>query len=653
MIIKMTMFFILLLLLLVAAPGVKADAWIKDGSNIITEENILSGKLQGLYDTKGVIIILETFQELENAKAAGKENFKKYGLHKMENGNPMLNLYIVYVNRSNSLKIFYGSRCGLDPQTLDDAMKSELVSGKIAEGTYDEAFLNLIDALESLVAEKLEEGLQCAIEIKKSRMEFTIDPRVYEPRSKENPYGRGLERGQNPYDDGIVTEYDPLVCTLDTSDLDIKGDVTYSFQGTKSGKIASGKIMCKSGKCTASLPPGKSKRGEILTCTMKPANLPEYEASVTAAQYVYMFVPLNLPGVKNIKEQYDFYVDLSAINNKPDLAAKALYSRRCELTPDDFARIGGKDWLKTLKIEHIYGLGWTDVYILRAAKECAKKMGFVWDPEFDRVIGSSGILGFSFAMPHEASTIDVVFMGQSKSERALAHELGHTYATDNKYLCDEYSYSVYKYENSETPCINSFPECCLMGPGKWLKEEYYDNISHYYYASKSDHSSAAADKMMSVCEENGGKCEYGDVLLLKKCGEGKIVADLFGVMDLEDLQKIIERRKFGEEKQMLLYHMNWFDSRPGCPYVKGKYYGVCCIDENVLIEEGTDCYGEDYSPSDLPGYPPIKPDVCAGSPLPDRTNFDSKYRSIYGSKYWKGDVRYPPEAGLPINPTEV
>jgi hypothetical protein len=427
---KKTFLVILLFSVLVQTTGGRAQ--LTDSANLVANPGAIEKEIRELYLEHGVLLEIVTEESVGNIDDFAEGLFfeKKLDVR----GVPNLNLLVVYSKRENRLRIAHSDRCSLSTEAVLETERSESVSGEIAKGNYGEAFFNLVSALKREIIKEAEKADYCP---SPPAIELNADPGIFEPPTRENPYGKSLDRELNPYDDGIVTVFDPLACTLRIPEE--TGSVSYRVAGSRSGSIESGTIHCKNFECVARIPPGKARRGEEIECKMVYKDK-EYSGRVTVARYVYIFVPVNQERLGNMKEQYEYFVRLSEVGDSTALEGKALYFRG------------------------LYG-DYENIYTAaeRVPKDVQNKLKAGFDPgKGDRVIIIIDDKSFypmgSFAASAELGGSSVVMPG-SRPLHVLSHELGHSVSG----LCDEYTLHLWKKQNAlatENGCPNPFPDCC-------------------------------------------------------------------------------------------------------------------------------------------------------------------------------------------------
>jgi len=426
---------------------------------------------------------------------------------------------------------------------------------------------------------------------------------------------KGMDWELNPYDDGVFTEYDDIVCFGVIEGAE--GKVSYEITGTKSGEIASGEVECSDNLCEVKIPSEKTQRGDEITCKMKGKNEVTSEKAYVAL-HNYILIKLNDPEVTNAKDQFNYYLSASALDEK---TAKAIYrGKKCPVTLDDFPD-GFEDVIENAKkaceeehpeftpeqieecaVEMILKSNSPLVRpvatykIMEKIKESAQNMKEEWNPNLDRVMGMSDVRGElgGFAVTNPPEYRDRIFLGSFV--RTLAHEMGHTYG-----FTDEYLYKAYMgVENPPNP----YPKCCI-------------------------------DSIETSCLEKGGTC----IEIITEGGIGK-----------EDIKCPDDQVPIGDINPMDIEAPGPFDSvdNYGCDILTNPEPGklrteVCCVPLDKVKEIGNNCRPLDKEPTNQ----------CAGMPLPGgyETNddLDKPFRSAMGgSGALDFDWRYPPGSPFPL-----
>lgn len=442
------------------------------------------------------------------------------------------------------------------------------------------------------------------------------------------------------YDDGKITEYDPLICEAVIYDADAgdqaEGKIRAVILPRVNGERITGTLSTASCEfnpetkrhiCTKKFRPKDiqitgSIRGKKLACEAIPYDAYQEGKSVisneyTVARFNYYFIQLNPPEVTNYKEQYDLFTKLSAVDNTLKDTGKPLYLKESRsIKREDFrGYIGGAT------LEQLFYVGATGV-ILPKIDEFVRNMGLEWNPNQDRIVGMSDIReGFT------GKKEDTVFIN-SKAQQVLAHELGHTYG-----LCDEYMWRTglcgYSFQ---LPCDNDYPSCCIDSP---------------------------ANKLQKRLEEEKNKI-FRDGIVFSQW----IDANIASLTDEEllELRKDCPCAKIGGEcvysvtqpEEYALLREDPFEDY--CPPQRkermGSYFGNCYIKEEIARNYGNSCYNfsklGSFELAQCAGMPLKKSDVIF---IEDDTDLFLLYRSIMGyGNQPVGIYRYPSKAKYPLNP---
>jgi hypothetical protein len=232
--------------------------YVTDSANVISNEAELERAIDDFYMYSDVIMMVETVNNVSDIHEYARARFFESDLD--EKGTENLNLLFVYSNASNEMTVAHGEKCSLS--------FSEIAGSFSAKSTVDAKIRNignlLLDAINSLkekIAKKVKNPF-CQFE---ARMDFMVDPVIFEPPSQNKPLGRNLNRNLNPYQDGIVTVYDPLICFMSDVPENVK-KVQYKIEQGGSTML-SGDAECNKGFCEVRFF-GESKRGKTISCTM-------------------------------------------------------------------------------------------------------------------------------------------------------------------------------------------------------------------------------------------------------------------------------------------------------------------------------------------------------------------------------------------------
>lgn len=501
------------------------------------------------------------------------------------------------------------------------------------------------------------------------------------------------------YDDGVITEYDPLICEAIVYDAD-KGDQAEGRVGALVAfriEAADGKYFswvesmgCKFNentkryKCTKRFKLGDRKlpentnlsggiRGKKIKCEVIPRDAYQNGNSRASnefiiAQFNYYFVHLNPPEVTNYKEQYKLFTELSAVNDTIEDTGKALYiKQRFPLAKEDFRNIVlrtflGRVQLEDLTLRELYYIGSLGVLFPKLA-DFMKQTGLEWNIKKDRIIGMSDVLEsglaeiekeyVEFFNPEEWRIEtkwrfgDSVFI-PSRFKDSLVHELGHTYG-----LCDEYFYSIdengYINQLNLFSCDNVYPSCCTDGPENELRKKldqeankgFRDGLTFQGWVVKNFNSLTTEElfglRGQSPCRHIGGECLY---------------------FPMREEGIILESNPKAPEGYVFIQGGTSFNNDSlYCPPENKRFdlsqnFAGCFIKKEKIEDYGKHCYNSVGLIDSAIGN-------CAGMPLKQSANLfienptdlTSSYRSIMGYGYQpSGIYRYPSKAKYPLNP---
>ncbi|MBS3097256.1 hypothetical protein J4209_00505 [Candidatus Woesearchaeota archaeon] len=417
-------------------------------------------------------------------------------------------------------------------------------------------------------------------------------------------YKKPIEIAGEEHD--VITEYDTLIC-------EAKG-----LGGTVNFKILNieKEINCDSAECKAKFEVGKDKdiegwpRGEKIKCTAN--EIGSNEAVVSGFNYIFVHVEPG-PEVTNYKEQYKFYTDLSVIDDNIKSASKPVYLKeKCKVNLEK-----------------------KSATTLNEVDNCVRNFQIRWDPSVDRIIAMSdyfgpyggfttkwveGLVGGELRVMKD----DTLFIGSNK--RSVPHELAHTHG--EKGSCDEYSYGIsYPYGI----CDNDYPWCCIDSPENPLQKRLTElenkifredlTFGNFVKEKVSDEKITEEDlielKNHEPCTAVGAECVYN----------GDIICP--GLLQLRET-----------EYSACLPEIKLKDGA-----LTSWRRGLCCIPFKKLEELGeTNCYKE-FDEKNFELF------NCAGMPLSEEKDLNSKYRSMMGYAMQPDEIFvYPKKAKYPLNP---
>jgi len=336
------------------------------------------------------------------------------------------------------------------------------------------------------------------------------------------------------------------------------------------------------------------------------------------AGYNYFFVHSSPgPKVDNYRDNYKYYVDLSAINNNIALSGKPIY------------------FIKKCKIGRLLFFPDKEFYrgVLKKSDKCVKKWGFNWDKSKDAVIALSDKLGGGRCFTRRDE--DTVFT--SSKERCIAHELGHVYG-----ICDEYRWKRKGRKTGyfeQQPCDNGYPWCCLDNPTNPLHQTLTTKQNEIYQDGKT-FSEWVTYEWSSLTDS-----QLEDLRYQSPCAKTTTASTVCHYTDGDDCPIL-------DEDMLTLTHTLLRDDPDNkvCPPEKkvGAEPARCCVEFDYLESEGiTNCYEQLYKDA-------MDPSECVGMPLSDtgeEGDLTSEYRSIMGRKYLDKDKferQYPFGSKLPL-----
>jgi hypothetical protein len=411
---------------LILQSGMVQAKYVNDTANVIGNEAAIERIIQDFYNEYDIIIILETVDNATDIKELAEKRFSELGLD--DKGTKELNTLILYSNKTREINIAHSKRCSLESSKIMEIFKMEEVIGEINKGNYDEGFLNAVKLLIEKLKEKSKDR-SCSLPVS---MYFGVDEAIYDPPSPDNPYGRSLNRKLNPYDDGIVTVNDPLVCRISRAG-DLK-EVEFTLEWS-SGNVKR-MTECDKGICTYKI--GRiGYRGEKVTCSVN-IDGQKISKDIVIARYVFIFFPLNQKSLGDAKEEYEFFLEISEANTKPEYSVKPIYL--------------------DVPIEKEF---YHDMEPLKdAAIEVCNRI-YEGDISEDRFIAvTDDVLKFDAEGFAYFDSYALCISGKEK--QTLAHELGHSMSN----LCDEYKPYIWKTQNMMIygGCPNQFSECYYIIP---------------------------------------------------------------------------------------------------------------------------------------------------------------------------------------------
>lgn len=428
---------------------------------------------------------------------------------------------------------------------------------------------------------------------------LTVDPSIYKPPSQENPYGRSLNKELNPYNDDVVSTYDPLICTLS---IPFESEMVFFRISRKADDqkkvIKSGTTTCYDSICSIDISSMETNRGEEIECEFI-YNNEKFTDNVFVAEMNYFFVELNPPGVVNLNDQLDYYERLSSFERE-DL--KAIFRKNCVVTSDEFFP-RNIERAKEICIEYInpeldaeeleecalnYALDRYNYQIDLEEKigSCLEESGEQFNIKFDRIIGhSKKFVGASRAFPESG----LVLLADDDIT-LLAHEIAHTYG-----VCDEDDYSQYKKEDLTIKCPNDYPWCAIDSP----ENPFIIGIDG-----------------KASCTANGGECFYAEGLYNPETPD------------------------------------NYLPVNFKCPKIDGGR-NECSVTYERFAELGNNCYPSGFIEKLDRKEAILAALYLAGVPIPDTKDLNSPLRSIMGYPIYRengGEVSYPDGLPYPLGP---
>ena len=252
----------------------------------------------------------------------------------------------------------------------------------------------------------------------------------------------------------VVTEYDTMECSaknpVPTPLRTIEFELLGARKTVQCGNECKAKFEIGEGKDIAALP-----RGQKIKCNAKLTELGLSFPSnnVVVAKYVYYFVPINQPYYGYTTEQYDYFTKLSQVNDRINLAGKAVYLKQTSIAPTT-------------------GLA-RELRFLSRIKNVVKNnvLNGDFDEEKDIITGiatqtiTMQICTGSTACAASFLGPIVLISKMDFSEPTIAHEFGHIIGKN----ADEYKLSKwraqylrgsYKSPLGEDSTLH-FPKCCL------------------------------------------------------------------------------------------------------------------------------------------------------------------------------------------------
>ena len=187
-------------------------------------------------------------------------------------------------------------------------------------------------------------------------------------------------------------------------------------------------------------------RGKQLHCAIFPRpsgeiTEPVRSKDVVVAKYLYYFVPINQESYGNLEEWWDYYLELSEVNSRTDLAGKKIKVEAMNIS---------EQWPENLK--------WNPLYDVHTVIVNSNLVG----GGASRVPFPSKYYFFGLWKTYEKNPV-IMVLGSKKE--TLAHELGHYIGL----MIDEYNINEwwkwgrrigFKNPISENEKVR-FPECCL------------------------------------------------------------------------------------------------------------------------------------------------------------------------------------------------
>lgn len=231
--------------------------------------------------------------------------------------------------------------------------------------------------------------------------------------------------------DLVITEYDELNCNILAEKI-----TTADFRIVDNHeKVLSEKkgVSCNNDKCEYVFRVGKDvknwPRGEInynadstkLKCVVEVDSKKYMSSEVSVAKHIYGFIHSDKSNVNNAKEQFDYFIKLSAL--KHDKVKPIYYSNR-------------------------YRCFISEEKVSKDIEKCFKELYRDYNYKYDRIIGLADDSVFDPKIQH------VILIDDNL--KSLAHEIGHSYN-----LADEYNYDA--YSSIKNP-LNPYPKCAFDNP---------------------------------------------------------------------------------------------------------------------------------------------------------------------------------------------
>lgn len=467
-----------------------SENYVNDGAQIMSSgaKNEIEAIVKDFYKESDVVIMIETVKDAADIQKLGRERFKANILDSKAKGTRELNMLILYSKNSkkkSEFTIVHADKCGLESEKINSVLNDQKMRSEINSGNYDEGFKDAILLLKKFLAEKVKSGdFMCTV-YGEPGLEFSVNPAIFAPPSKENPIGKGLDRKLNPYDDGIVTVYDPLVCKLYNAG-DLK-EVELTVTTVK--KTIKRKVKCENGECSLYLNPeeiylkykiredrtpdkdgyvfydeegrGYYERGTKISCSAL-VNNKKLSSELTVAMHVLIFMNIQnsylsyfsdeiQEKLDDAKDQYEYYLLVSGANENPKTTAKPVFIRDKTIRDFDKNTVFKKsDEFAEKIITNLYkGNSRYDICVL---------------------LINTNIYDSSFTSSRTINNYVVVL--RKGNVASLAHELGHSLS----FLCDEYLEAVWENQRREyefsmekngiiqpiafVGCVNTYPDCC-------------------------------------------------------------------------------------------------------------------------------------------------------------------------------------------------
>ncbi len=135
--------------------------FLKDYSNILTNDNTIEKMISEIYRKKNIFIIVETVNSISSDKIGlvSKKFHEDYQLK--NNGIPAFNLIILYGKKENKFLIGHASECGIGNEELESVLKNSDVKSLIQKSDYNNAFVSIIKSLDNFLNSKNIKTLKC------------------------------------------------------------------------------------------------------------------------------------------------------------------------------------------------------------------------------------------------------------------------------------------------------------------------------------------------------------------------------------------------------------------------------------------------------------------------------------------------------------